>query len=74
MIPISSVLESKEEHFTEMKELLETQQFTLGGNWDTMEVHLTDHLMRNIRCGCGFRSRLLTGHIDNEAADDECHR
>jgi hypothetical protein len=34
MIPISSVLESREQHFIETKQLLEKQHFTLGGNWE----------------------------------------
>jgi YugN-like family len=34
MIPIESKLESNEKEFTEVKELLEAYQFSLGGNWD----------------------------------------
>lgn len=71
MIPISSVLESREQHFMETKELLETQQFTLGGNWEYDGGSFDRSLDEAHKVWLRIPFEVIAGHIDVEEKDNE---
>ncbi|HTG68305.1 MAG TPA: YugN family protein [Candidatus Udaeobacter sp.] len=71
MIPISSVLESREQHFLETKELLETQQFTLGGNWEYDGGSFDRSLDEAHKVWLRIPFEVIAGHIDVEEKDNE---
>jgi hypothetical protein len=71
MIPISSVLESREKHFLETKELLESQQFTLGGNWEYDGGSFDRSLDEASKVWLRIPFDVITGHIDMDDTDTE---
>lgn len=71
MIPISSVLESREKHFLDTKELLETQQFTLGGNWEYDGGSFDRSLDEEHKVWLRIPFGVIAGHIDIEDTDTE---
>ncbi|MDQ8738409.1 YugN family protein [Paenibacillus sp. LHD-38] len=71
MIPISSVLESREQHFLETKELLETQRFTLGGNWEYDRGSFDRSLDEGHKVWLRIPFEVVAGHIDVSEADNE---
>ncbi|MGO4185477.1 hypothetical protein BK120_11320 [Paenibacillus sp. FSL A5-0031] len=71
MIPISSVLESREQHFLETKELLESQQFTLGGNWEYAAGSFDRALDDANKIWLRIPFEVIAGHIDVGEKDNE---
>ncbi|WP_053371978.1 YugN family protein [Paenibacillus sp. FJAT-27812] len=71
MIPISSVLESREQHFLETKELLESQQFTLGGNWEYDRGSFDRSLDEDHKVWLRIPFEVLVGNIDSIEVDNE---
>ncbi|OBZ09299.1 YugN family protein [Bacillus sp. FJAT-26390] len=71
MIPISSVLESREQHFLETKELLESQQFTLGGNWEYDSGSFDRSLDEDHKVWLRIPFEVLVGNIDSIEVDNE---
>ncbi|CAM4269073.1 YugN-like family protein [Paenibacillus alkaliterrae] len=71
MIPISSVLESREQHFIDTLQLLETQHFTLGGNWDYDKGFFDRPLDEAHKVWLRIPFEVTNGNIDNEATDNE---
>lgn len=71
MIPISSVLESREQQFLETKDLLESKQFSLGGNWDYDRGSFDRYLDEAQKVWLRIPFEVINGNIDNEAADTD---
>ncbi|MGM0881897.1 MAG: YugN family protein [Bacillota bacterium] len=71
MIPISSVLKSREQHFTETKELLESRQFTLGGNWDYESGSFDRALDEAHKVWLRIPFEVVNGNIDSETTETE---
>jgi hypothetical protein len=71
MIPISSVLEAREHHFLDTLHLLETQRFTLGGNWDYDRGFFDRPLDEEQKVWLRIPFEATIGHIDVEAADTD---
>ncbi|CAM4305325.1 hypothetical protein FHS16_000655 [Paenibacillus endophyticus] len=71
MIPISSVLESREQHFLQTKELLESRQFTLGGNWEYDGGSFDRSLDESHKVWLRIPFEVVAGHIDSGEADNE---
>jgi hypothetical protein len=71
MIPISSVLESREQHFLETKELLESQQFALGGNWEYDGGSFDRSLDEDHKVWLRIPFEVLVGNIDSVEVDNE---
>ena len=71
MIPISSVLESREQHFIETKELLETRQFTLGGNWEYDGGSFDRSLDEEHKVWLRIPFEVVAGNIDSVDTDNE---
>ncbi|WP_424766339.1 YugN family protein [Paenibacillus sp. sgz302251] len=71
MIPISSVLESREQHFIQMRELLERQQFSLGGNWDYDKGFFDRALDEERKVWLRVPFDVVNGNIDVESTDTE---
>lgn len=71
MIPISSVLESREQQFLETKDLLESKQFSLGGNWDYDRGSFDRSLDEAQKVWLRIPFEVINGNIDNEAADTD---
>lgn len=71
MIPISSVLDSREQHFWETKDLLEKQQFTLGGNWGYDGGFFDRSLDEAHKVWLRIPFEVIAGHIDIEEEDND---
>ncbi|WP_029192144.1 YugN family protein [Paenibacillus harenae] len=71
MIPISSVIESREQHFLEVKDILEQHQFALGGNWDYDRGSFDKPLDESHKVWLRIPFEVITGHIDNDDTDNE---
>lgn len=71
MIPISSVLESREQHFIETKELLEKQQFTLGGNWEYDGGSFDRSLDEDHKVWLRIPFEVVVGNIDSVEEDND---
>lgn len=70
MIPISSVLQAREQHFAETKEAMEKQQFTLGGNWDYEGGSFDRYLDEAHKVWLRIPFEVTNGNIDSEVADN----
>ncbi|MBD2872114.1 YugN family protein [Paenibacillus arenilitoris] len=71
MIPISSVLESREQHFLDTKELLEQRQFALGGNWDYNRGSFDKPLDEAHKVWLRIPFEVIVGNIDNDDTDND---
>src|SRR4051812_26840726 len=70
MIPISSVLQSQDLMYLETKSLMETQQFTLGGNWEYENGSFDRALDDENKVWLRIPFEVFNRHIDSETADD----
>ncbi|MFF2480697.1 YugN family protein [Paenibacillus sp. NPDC058071] len=69
MMPLSSSLESRQEHFTELRNLLEQQGFSLGGNWDYTNGSFDRALDEAQKVWLRIPFQVITGHVDDSAQD-----
>jgi len=70
MIPISSVLQSKDLNYLETKSVMESQQFSLGGNWEYKNGSFDRALEDENKVWLRIPFEVFNGHIDTETADD----
>ncbi|MCA0755485.1 YugN-like family protein [Paenibacillus sp. N4] len=71
MIPISSVLESRERQYLDTKELLESQRYTLGGNWEYDKGCFDRALDEDHKVWLRIPFEVSAGNIDSEAEDTD---
>lgn len=70
MIPISSVLQSQDLKYLETKRLMESQQFSLGGNWEYENGSFDRALDDENKVWLRIPFEVFNGHIEGDTADD----
>ena len=69
MIPLESKLESSEKEFTEVKSMLEEQQFALGGDWNYDHGYFDRYLDEEHMVWLRMPFSVINGSIDDTTQD-----
>ncbi|MBH5319266.1 hypothetical protein I6N90_15790 [Paenibacillus sp. GSMTC-2017] len=73
MIPVSSIIDGKQKTFTEAKQWLENNGFTLGGNWDYNRGSFDRALDKENKVWLRIPFEVTEGTIDSELTENNAH-
>ncbi|MBD2845756.1 hypothetical protein IDH44_11190 [Paenibacillus sp. IB182496] len=71
MIPLSSKLESREQEFSEVKQMLERHRFALGGSWDYKNGSFDRPLDEAQKVWLRLPFAVTNGNLDGEASEND---
>ncbi|MBW7474623.1 YugN-like family protein [Paenibacillus oenotherae] len=71
MIPLSSNLESREQEYVEVKNMLEEHQFALGGSWDYDHGSFDRSLDEAHKVWLRLPFDVINGNVDSETTDND---